>query len=102
MVKKVRPIGLVSSGAPLIAATVMPAEPDAFCEEPAVVVPAPRSFMNATVIATEWRSTADVAAPFVAAVRWSRPGRDALWPASAGMSIKSFAGIAVIISRRER
>lgn len=57
-----RPVGLVRSDATLIAAAVVPAEPDAFGEETAVIVPAPGSFVSTATVAVEGCSAADVAA----------------------------------------
>ena len=45
MSQQVRAVGAIRSGPTLIAAAVVPAEPDPFGEEAAVIIPAPSSLV---------------------------------------------------------
>ncbi len=96
--QQVRAVGAIGSGAPLVARAVVPAEPDAFGEEAAVIVPAPGAFVGTTGVAVKRGTAADVAARLVAAVRRTCPARDALRPAGAGMAVETLAGIAVVVA----
>lgn len=90
-------VGAIGPGTTLIAAAMMPAEPDPFVEEASVIIPAPGSFVRTTGIAVKRCTTSDVATPLVISVGGTSPARDALWPAGAGVPIVAFAGFTMVV-----
>lgn len=100
MVQQMRPVSAVRADSALIAATVVPAQPDALGEKSTVIIPAPRSFVRAASVSMKRRAATDVAAPFVTAIRRPGPRSDALWPAGAGVPLVPLARVAVMVVGR--